>query len=618
MTEILPSATILDERPDGTIYARSPVTLGPYPAKLTERLELWAARTPAVTFMARRDSSGAWRHLTYGEALPRVRAIAQALLDRRLSADRPLVILSGNSLEHALIALGAMYAGVPYAPLAPAYALLARDYTTLRHLWQALHPGMVFADDGPLFERALSHVAAGTEIVTCTPPGSLASTGFNELARTPATSAVDAAHARVTPDTIAKILYTSGSTGRPKGVINTQRMLCSNQEMLRTVMPMLSSPPPVLCDWLPWNHTFGGNHNVGIVLYNGGTLYIDDGKPVPGAFETTIANLREIPMTAYFNVPKGYDLLVPYLRRDAAFRAHFFANLGMLFCAAAALRQQVADDIMEMAIDGRGRRIPLVTGLGATESAPFALCAGDSDFSGGRIGVPAPGVELKLAPVGRQLEARLRGPSITPGYWRDDELTSAAFDEEGYYKLGDALGFYDPADHYQGFTFEGRLSEDFKLSTGTWVRVGPLRQRFLAELGDVVQDVVIAGEGRDEITALVFPAMAACRAIAGAAADAPVREVLQHASVREAFASCLARCVEANAGSSTSILRLLLLEAPPSIDAQETTDKGSVNQRSVLANRAALVEQLYGQPGDGILIKIQRASTQPADAGPHH
>ncbi len=616
MADILPSATILDERPDGTIYARSPVALGPYPAKLTERLELWAARTPDATFMARRDSSGTWRRLTYGDALPRVRSIAQALLDRGLSANKPLVILSGNSLEHALLALGAMYAGVPYAPLAPSYALLARDYTTLRHLWHALRPGMVFADDGPLFERALSHVATGTEIAVCTPPDSIPSTDFDDLAGTPATPAVDEAHARVTPDTIAKILYTSGSTGRPKGVINTQRMLCSNQEMLRTVMPMLSSPPPILCDWLPWNHTFGGNHNVGIVLYNGGTLYIDDGKPVPGAFETTIANLREIPMTAYFNVPKGYDLLVPYLRQDAAFRAHFFANLGMLFCAAAALRQQVADDIMEMAVDGRGRRIPLVTGLGATESAPFALCAGDSDFSGGRIGVPAPGVELKLAPVGRQLEARLRGPSITPGYWRDDELTSAAFDDEGYYKLGDALGFYDPADHYQGFTFQGRLSEDFKLSTGTWVRVGPLRQRFLAELGGIVQDVVIAGEGRDEVTALVFPAMSACRTIADAAADVPVREVLQHASVREAFGRGLARFVEGNAGSSTSILRLLLLEAPPSIDAQETTDKGSVNQKSVLANRAALVEQLYGRPGDGILIDIEHASAQPARSGP--
>jgi feruloyl-CoA synthase len=616
MPDILPSETILDERPDGTIYARSPVPLGPYPAKLTERLERWADRTPATAFMARRDASGAWRRLTYGDALLRVRSIAQSLLDRGLSADKPLVILSGNSLEHALLALGAMYAGVPYAPLAPAYALLARDYTTLRHLWRALRPGMVFADDGPLFERALSHVAQGTEIVACTPPASLASTGFDDLVATPATSSVDEAHARVTPDTIAKILYTSGSTGRPKGVINTQRMLCSNQEMLRTVMPMLSSPPPILCDWLPWNHTFGGNHNVGIVLYNGGTLYIDDGKPVPGAFDTTIANLREIRMTAYFNVPKGYDMLVPYLREDAAFRTHFFDSLGMLFCAAAALRQQVADDIMAMAVDGRGRRIPLVTGLGATESAPFALCAGDSDFSGGRIGVPAPGVELKVAPVGRQLEARLKGPSITPGYWRDDELTSAAFDEEGYYKLGDALGFYDAADHYQGFTFEGRLSEDFKLSTGTWVRVGPLRQRFLAQFGDIVQDVVIAGEGRDEVTALVFPAMAACRVMAGASAGMPARDVLLHANVREAFAKGLARFVEANAGSSTSILRLLLLEAPPSIDAQETTDKGSVNQRAVLANRAALVDQLYSQPGDGILIDIEHASAQPAGSRP--
>ena len=610
MPEILPSQTVLDIGTGGTIYARCPVPLGAYPTNITSRLEHWARHAPERTFLARRGADGAWQHLSYADALTRVRAVAQSLLDRRLSPDRPVIILSGNGLEHAVLALAAMHVGVPYAPLAPAYALLARDYTTLRGLRQALRPGLVFAAEGEQFERALSHVAGDAEIVTCSPAGALECTNFDNLLATRTTGEVDDAHARVTPDTIAKILYTSGSTGRPKGVINTQRMLCSNQEMLRTVMPLLTAPP-VLCDWLPWNHTFGGNHNFGIVLYNGGTLYIDDGKPMPGAFDTTLRNLREIPVTAYFNVPKGYELLVPRLAEDDGLRTHFFAALKMLFCAAAALRQQVADDILAMAAGQPGGRIPLVTGLGATETAPFALCAGDSDFSGGRIGVPVPGVELKLAPVGSQYEARVRGPNVTPGYWRAPDLTAAAFDDEGYYMMGDALAFFDRNEPARGFTFQGRLSEDFKLSTGTWVRVGPLRQRLLAHFGDLAADIVIAGHERDEVTALIFPALPACRALCGSSADLPtVRAVLDQQVVRDAFTGKLTTFAGAHSGNSTAVVRLILLEDPPSLDTQELTDKGSVNQRQVLANRSVLVEQLYGAAGPGIVIAAASAPAQ--------
>jgi feruloyl-CoA synthase len=601
MPDIISLPTALERRTDGTIDARCPIALGPYPTSITDRLEHWALQTPDHTFLARRHSDGEWRRLSYAQVWTQTRAVAQALLDRGLSVDRPIVILSGNGLEHAVLALAAMHAGIPYAPLAPAYALLARDYTTLRALWRALEPGLVFACEGEKFERPLASLGGEAEVVTGT-PGSMASTDFDELLATQATAAVDDAHARVTPETVAKILYTSGSTGRPKGVINTQRMLCANQEMIRTVMPLLESAP-ILCDWLPWNHTFGGNHNFGIALYNGGTLYIDDGKPMPGAFETTLCNLRDIPVTAYFNVPRGYDLLVPALRADAAFRAHFFGGLKMLFCAAAALRQRVADDILDMASRQGGRRIPLVTGLGATETAPFALCAGDSDFSGGRIGVPVPGVELKLAPVGRQYEARVRGPNVTPGYWRDPELTTAAFDDEGYYMMGDALAFFDPEAPEKGFTFQGRLAEDFKLSTGTWVRVGPLRQRFLAHFGDLATEVVIAGHDRDEVTALVFPSVPACRAICGPnATPAPVREVLDAAAVRDAFYERLTTFAAEHSGHSTAVARLILLEEPPSIDRQELTDKGSVNQKQVLGNRAALVDQLYGAGGAAVMI----------------
>jgi feruloyl-CoA synthase len=590
---ILPADTIIEYGPDGVLYARSPHPLGTYPDKITERLEHWAARTPERPFLVRRDTSGRWCSITYAQTLRRVRAVAESLLRRNLSADRPVVILSGNSIEHAVVGLAAMYAGIPYAPVAPAYSLLAREYSTLRAIWRAMQPGLVFVDDAERYARALTHVSnSEVEIVSCTAHRPLRTTLLAELEQEAATGAAEAAHARVGPDTIAKILYTSGSTGSPKGVINTQRMLCANQEMLRSVLWLLAEEPPVLCDWLPWNHTFGGNHNFGIVLYNGGTLYIDDGRPTPEGFGATVANLREIATTAYFNVPRGYDLLVPALHADPGLRGRFFSRLRMLFCAAAALRQQVADDLDAAAKDARGGRIPLVTGLGATESAPFALCTGDADFTGGRIGVPVPGVELKVAPVGTKFEGRLRGPSITPGYWRDEERTRAAFDDEGFYKLGDALGFVDAADPAKGFTFEGRLSEDFKLSTGTWVRVGALRTAVLRESGDLVQDVVIAGHDRDFIAALIFPSPSA-------------RGTMSGEQLRGRLAGTLRALARAGGSSSTTIRRAIVLDEPPAIDAQELTDKGSVNQHAVLANRAPIVERLYAAACDDAIIEVQ-------------
>jgi feruloyl-CoA synthase len=592
---IAPSDTVVRRDGNGVTYLESPFPLAAYAVKLTERLELWAAAAPDRTFLAERTASGDWRRVSYRETLAAVRNLAQAILDRQLSPDRPIVILSGNSIDHALLALAAMYAGVLYAPVAPAYSLQAREFTTLRQIFGRMQPGLVFAAEGAAFERALKDtLPPGCELVVSTSaPSSIPATRFTDLAATPATSAVDAAHARVTGDTIAKILFTSGSTGRPKGVINTQRMLCSNQEQLRSVFLFLKDAPPVLCDWLPWNHTAGGNHNFGIALYNGGTLYIDEGKPTPVTFGATVRNLREVPCTAHFGVPRFYELLMPYLRDDAELRKTFFSELKLLFYAAAGLGQRFWDELRDVSIAACGEELLIMTGLGATETAPFAICTGLEGASAGMIGLPVPGMQLKLVPVGDKLEGRVRGPNITPGYYKDEELTQAAFDDEGYYKLGDGMRFVDETNPKRGLVFDGRLAEDFKLSTGTWVSVGPLRAKIMAAGGGLVQDVVIGAPDREYVTALLFPNAHLCREAAGMAPDAPLATVVGHPEVRRRFQAALARLAEESTGSTTFVARAMVMDEPPSGEAREITDKGSLNQRAVLAHRAALVDELY-------------------------
>jgi feruloyl-CoA synthase len=607
-----PSDAIFVHRDDGAILIRSPHALPTYPAKLTERLVHWARVTPERNFIAQRDANGAWRALSYAQTLRHVRAIGQALLDRDLSGERPVAILSGNDLEHALLALAAMHVGVPYAPISPAYSLVSTDHAKLRFILELLMPGLVFAARGDRYAKALAAaVPAGAElVVTETAPADRAATLFGEFLTCAATEAVDRAYDSVGPDTVAKILFTSGSTGQPKGVINTQRMLCSNQEMLAAVLPCLREVPPIIVDWLPWNHTFGSNHNVGLVLYNGGTLYIDDGKPLPGMFERTVRNLREIAPTVYFNVPRGFEELVPYLRREPALREKFFSRLGMLFYAGAGLSQPVWDAFEELAVQTCGERILWITGLGATETAPLATCANWEAGRSGMIGLPAVGQEMKLVPVGDKLEARFRGANVTPGYWRQAELTYAAFDEEGYYKMGDAVRFADPAHPEKGLMFDGRLAEDFKLSSGTWASVGALRTRFIAAGAPYVQEVVIAGHDRDYIAALIFPRLDDCRRLCPQLPkQAPAAEVLNHPAVRRQFQDLLARLAGEATGNATRIERALLLEVPPSIDASELTDKGSINQRAVLEHRAELVDELYSQRPPARVICGDRKET---------
>src|SRR6266480_790644 len=590
-------AVSIDHRDDGTIYLRPKVALGEYPLRLTDRLHHWAKAEPNRIFMAERDTGGGWRQITYAQLLGTTRHIASALLARGLSAEKPIVILSGNSIDHALLAFGALYAGIPFCPVSPAYSLVSRDYGKLSFLMKLLTPGLVFADDATKFADALlANVSIGTEIAASR--GSLPGRDVTKLSDLLATSEhprLDAAHEAIGPDTIAKFLLTSGSTGNPKAVINTQRMICANQVMLRETLAFLKDEPPVIVDWLPWNHTFGGNHNIGLTLFNGGSMYLDEGKPMPGGIEETVRNLAEISPTVYFNVPKGYESLLPYLREDKALRARFFHRLQAMFFAGAALSPFVWNSLDQLAVQETGFRVPVLTGLGATETAPFFMSVKPATSRSGHVGLPVSGNEAKLVPVNGKLEVRARGPNVTPGYWRQPELTTAAFDDEGFYKFGDAIKPADPKDFSAGFDFDGRIAEDFKLASGTWVSVGPLRARFIAACAPLVRDVVIAGINRDEISALVILDLDGCRLINPTLPfddlSATASDPLIVAAFRERFAKFLATAT----GSSTRITRAILLDTALSIDRGEVTDKGSINQRAVLDHRSRLIDELYSE-----------------------
>jgi feruloyl-CoA synthase len=590
------------ELADGGLLVSPLNPLGPYPRRLTERLEHWAAAAPDRMLIARRNpaAGGAWQGLTYGQMLGQVRAVGQALLDRGASAERPVAILSGNCLDQAVLTLAALHVGVPVAPVSPSYSLLAKDFAKLRHCLGLIRPGLVFADDGLRFADAIAAAcpADAALIVARNPPAGREAALFAEMRATIPTDAVERAAAAVDPDAPAKILFTSGSTGLPKGVINTQRMICSNQQMLCEAFPFLAEEPPVLLDWLPWHHTFGGNHNLGLVIYNGGTLYMDDGRPVAGRYEESLRNLGEIATHIHFNVPLGFSELVNALKADAGLRRIFFSKLRMMFYSSAGLPQHIWDELDALALAERGARIPMITGLGATETAPFAICVREEFSESGAVGLPVPGVELKLTPVGGKMEARVRGPSITPGYWRDAKATAAAFDEEGWYRFGDALVPLDPADLHKGFRFDGRITEDFKLASGTWVSVGPLRARLVAALAPYVKDAVIGAPDRDMLTAILVPEAEAVATLVPAGEDAAT-----HPGLRALLLERLRALGAEASGSSQRIARATLLTDPLSIEAGELTDKASINQRAVLARRSTLVGELYAaEPPPHVMI----------------
>jgi feruloyl-CoA synthase len=599
-----------ERRPDGTMTIRSMRAMGPIPRSLGVLLERWAAAEPGRVFLAERDPAGAWRRITYAEAARAVNAIAQSLLDRRLGPERPVVILAENGIDHALMMLGALHVGVPVVPVSTAYARLSQDFGKLRHILGLTEPGLVYLDEADRYAKALEAIGVpGAEIVASR--GSLGGrmhvTPFSGLAEVRPTPAVDAAFARVGPDTLAKILFTSGSTGQPKGVINTQRMLCSNQEMIAGAWTFVSERPPVLVDWLPWSHTFGGNFNINFVLRNGGTLHIDEGKPVPALIGRTVANLKEVSPTIYLNVPRGYAMLLDHLEADAELQRSFFARLDLLFYAAAALPRSLWDRLEALSLKVLGRKVPFVSSWGMTETAPSVTIVHFPIDRPGNIGVPGPGIAVKLVPDGDKLEVRVKGPNVTPGYFKAPDLTRALFDDEGWLKTGDAVRLADPADPAAGLLFDGRVAENFKLLTGTWVNVGMLRPAVIAAGAPVIEDAVVTGHDRDEIGLLIFPSLAGLRSLAPGlgAAGAALADLVGQPAVRAALAEGLRRYnAEAGNHATTRIGRCLILTEPPSIDAGEITDKGYLNQRAVLSKRAALVERLYADPPAADVIVI--------------
>ena len=605
--EFLSRDIAVERRAGGIIVIQSNHALKPYARHVPELLAKWAAEAPDRLWLAqRRGPDREWLKLTYGEAKKQVDAVTQALLDRGFGPDRPVMILSSNSIEFALLTLAAMQARAPVAPVSPAYSVMSRDHAKLKYVFDLVKPGLVFVQNGEIYAQALAALnLEGVLLVHVDKaPPRMQSLPWSELVATKATDAVAQSVAKIGPRTVGKFLFTSGSTGMPKAVINTQEMMCANVAMMSMArIRKPGDPSPVMLDWLPWNHTMGGNATFQGNLAEGGTTWIDDGKPLPGLFEETLRNLREVSPTSFSNVPAGYAMLATALEKDEALAKRFFRNINVLAYGGATLPQDLYERMETLAVKHTGHRIPFVTGWGSTETAPTATSVHWASDRVGLVGLPYPGVSLKMVPTGEEgrYELRLKSVIVTPGYHKQPELTAQMFDEEGYYKIGDAGRFVDPQDPSQGLIFDGRVVEDFKLTTGTFVLVGTLRTTAIAAASPVLQDAVVCGESRDHVGLLGFPNVAACRRLADdEGAKLKTSELLAHPAVVGTVKAGLAKMNAASRGSSMQVRRVLLMEEPPQVDGHEITDKGYINQRATLERRKALVEKLYAG-GDGVI-----------------
>lgn len=604
--DFAPAEVHLEPTSGGGYLLSSPVPLEPFEKNLGILLRRWAKEAPERVFLGERGNDDQWRNLTYGEASRLANSVAQALLERKLGPKRPIMILSGNSINHALLMLGGFIAGVPIAPVSVAYSLFSHDLAKIKHIFQDVRPALIFAEDGEKFARALRGLElSDVEVVTCSEQISeISTTAFSSLLESSPTDEVEKAFAEVGPETTAKYLFSSGSTGPPKGVINTHSMLCANQQMLAQVWPFTKETPPVLVDWLPWNHTFGGNHNFNLILKQGGTLYLDSGKPTPGMVEQTVKNLAEISPTIYFNVPAGYAMLLPFMEQDENLRRNFFKRLQLIFYAGAALPQNLWQRLEKLAIQTTGKRVIMTSSWGSTETSPLATAAHFPLEKAGIIGLPCPGVTIKMVPNQEKFELRVKGPNVTSGYLNRPDLTKNAFDEDGFYKIGDAGRFADPQNPSKGLAFDGRIAEDFKLSTGTWVQAGKLRLDVLAAAPSILQDALIAGHDREYIGLLAWPNIPGCRQICqDFEGTLPLETLLCSEKITACLRKTLKEYNETQHGSATTVRRILLMTEPPSIDDNEITDKGYINQRASLEKRKNLVEKLYTQtPGPEVLI----------------
>ncbi|MGB3809304.1 MAG: AMP-binding protein [Parvibaculum sp.] len=596
----------IEHRADGSILMRNPHPLHDVPENLVAPLRKWSDEAPDRVWLAMRKPTqngvlGDWDRITYAQAVQRTDAIAQALLDRRMNQSTPLMILSGNSIEHALMTYGAILAGVPVVPVSPSYSTMSSDFDKLKYVVGLIEPKMIFMQGAAPFTRALAALDLdGIELVTV---DNSVGTPYADLVATTPTGAVEKSYAALDHEQVAKYLFTSGSTGMPKAVIMTTGMMCVNSVMPKSVtLAEEGDEPPVLLNWLPWNHCFGGNAILNNTTTAGGTLYIDGGRPVAGAFAETVQNLREIAPTAYSSVPSAYTMLVEELEKDDALATNFFSRLKTLAYGGAAMSQDLYDRIQEVAIRITGERIVFGSGYGATETAPTIMNVHWETERMGLIGLPLPGIEIKLAPVGLKMEVRVRGRCITPGYYKNPEKTRDAYDEEGFYRLGDGARFVDPENPVEGLVFDGRVAEDFKLSTGTWVSAGKLRVDALNSSSGILHDALIAGLDRSYIALLGFPNLPTCRMIAGDQSLA-LEDLVRHPAVLERLAEGLRAHNKANPGSSTRIERALLMVEPPSVDAGELTDKGYINQSVALGRRADLVNKLYADPpGNDVVV----------------